>query len=66
MANKKYYYRAAICYAHTCILGDKYLNYSDSEKRLSGLKKTYACDNSVIFIGIIKYDAKTDTPIFLP
>lgn len=65
MANKKYYYRAVICYANTKIFGDKFFNYFESEAQLVDFKKYYCLNNDITFIGVVKYDAKTDTPVFL-
>ena len=66
MANNKYYYRAVAWFGdNSGISGTKHIDIQDCKKELEHFMDIYL-DNTIVFIGIKKYDAKTDEEFVCP
>lgn len=62
----KYYYRAVIHYgSNSSVLGDKHKKAEDCKEQLLSFLNT-RLQNDIVFIGIKKYDAKTDKEFVCP
>lgn len=66
MSNNKYYYRAVVWYGHNGgIMGDKHRNIKDCQAELIKFINM-GLNNSIVFIGIKKYNAITNEEFICP
>jgi hypothetical protein len=66
MANNKYYYRAVVEFgSNSRVLGTKYNNIKDCKEELTQFMNAYL-QNTVVFIGIKKYNSETNKEFVCP
>ena len=67
MANNKYFYRVVVWFGHNGgVYGEKHTNIKDCKAELQSFVDKYIEDNTVVFIGVKKFDAKTGQEFVCP